>query len=378
MSSVHDFAWFAWDRFKCSRRSAAAIELEICVPPGHERNAALETAEIVDAMPRFQARFGAYPYRDLVVVHPPDVANPAGGMEYPGLIVTGAPWYTSLTGTRMLSAVTLHELAHQWFYGIVATDEVEYPVLDEGLASWAELTALTDEYGSGSAFSGFGITVSASAVAQWSGTNGYKPGPLAASARTFSSFSQLTSSVYARMTLLLQTLGNVYGQQRLRAALQAYARDNRFEHPGPQALVTAFESEMGAAAAANLERALHADAWVDFEPTHIEATSVDEHQWTYTIHVHRAGTLDVPVDVAVMLNNGQVQVMRCEFRQAECMLQARTASPLSSVTVDPHRSVTIESRCGNNTLWFAQPQRPWRLFERLLYGLQVIAGELIL
>jgi hypothetical protein len=374
MRGVHDFAWFAWDRFERFSSVFGGIRVEMYAPPGHARNVRLELAELGFGLPMFQDLFGTYPYSQLVVVHPPDVASPAGGMEYPGLIVTGGPWYSPLIGSRAISAVTFHELAHQWFYGLVATDEALYPVLDEGLASWAELHALMTKYGAGSAYSGFGVEVSASAFAQLMGTGGYRPGPLATSATSFGTFSQLTHSVYARMTLLLQTIGNVYGQEKLRAALRHYSLQNRFSHPPPQALVSAFEVEIGRAAGMILETALFSDGWVDFEPVSVSSRIMAPGTWKSSISVRRSGTLKLPVDVAVAFDDGHVLNHTCEFDRSECSFELESQMPVASVTVDPHRKITIESRCANNTVWRTVPPRPPLLLERLIYALQLVLG----
>jgi hypothetical protein len=209
------------------------------------------------------------------------------------------------------------------------------------------------------------------------GTHGYKPGPLANPATSFAAFSQLAHSVYARMTLLLQTLGNVYGHEKLRAALHRYALDNRFAHPGPEALISAFNSEMGHEAATNLERALYSDGWVDYAPSPFETELLDAQHWKSTIRVHRSGTLIFPAEVTATLADGQVQSHQCQFNEPDCTFDVYSRSRVTSVTVDPRRRVAIEARCANNTLWMASAPKPWRLMERLLYAFQLIIGGLV-
>ena len=91
--------------------------------------------------------FGPYPYPQLTVVAPPLNATEVGGMEYPTLVTTRA---TRLQATPPLSwscaleAVTVHEVAHQYFYGVVASNETEHPWLDEGLTSFVEGRCLQD------------------------------------------------------------------------------------------------------------------------------------------------------------------------------------------------------------------------------------------
>jgi len=69
-------------------------------------------------------RFGAYPYGEADVVL--DNGFWFGGMEYPGFVLD-----------RVSSTALAHELAHQWWYGIVGDDEYNDPWLDEGFTDYA-------------------------------------------------------------------------------------------------------------------------------------------------------------------------------------------------------------------------------------------------
>jgi hypothetical protein len=81
--------------------------------------------------------FGRYPYPTLTIVDPPAGGAAAGGMEYPTLITIfsdrGAPEYA--TG---LESVTIHEFGHQFFYGLLGSNEFEESWLDEGFTSYTD------------------------------------------------------------------------------------------------------------------------------------------------------------------------------------------------------------------------------------------------
>ncbi len=81
--------------------------------PGSEREAALEIDLVRFGLERFGAAFGRYPYCALTIVHPPEGAEEAGGMEHPTLITTGGSWLWPVVGVRYVEAVTVHELAHR-------------------------------------------------------------------------------------------------------------------------------------------------------------------------------------------------------------------------------------------------------------------------
>jgi hypothetical protein len=73
--------------------------------------------------------YGPYPYPQLTVVSPPPDALEAGGMEYPTFITAGARRMYSVPPLNRLSSpetVTVHEFGHQYFQGMLASNEFEH------------------------------------------------------------------------------------------------------------------------------------------------------------------------------------------------------------------------------------------------------------
>lgn len=77
------------------------------------------------SMNEFSEDFGDYPYPDVDVVL--TGFTTFGGMEYPQIVFTNPDRYT-----------VAHELAHQWWYGIVGDDQYAEPWLDESFATWSQ------------------------------------------------------------------------------------------------------------------------------------------------------------------------------------------------------------------------------------------------
>ena len=80
----------------------------------------------------FSKIFGEYPYKTLTVVKTPFVY---GGMEYPNLVFVS----DSVNSKEELYKVVVHEIAHQWWYGIVGNNEYTYPWLDEALTEFSTI-----------------------------------------------------------------------------------------------------------------------------------------------------------------------------------------------------------------------------------------------
>jgi hypothetical protein len=90
----------------------------------------------VDGMQFYGKRFGEYPYEEIDVVLG-ETGFGIAGMEYPGL-VTSLPKVPTANGVGPAVNVVVHELAHQWWYGVVGNNQVKEPWLDEGLTTFSE------------------------------------------------------------------------------------------------------------------------------------------------------------------------------------------------------------------------------------------------
>ncbi len=92
---------------------------------------------VANALELFSERFGPYPHDFLAVVE----AGLADGLEYDGLFFLDAGLYQNYRGTPegYLTAIAVHETAHQWWYGLVGSNQALHPWLDEAPATYSEL-----------------------------------------------------------------------------------------------------------------------------------------------------------------------------------------------------------------------------------------------
>jgi hypothetical protein len=392
---VHDFAWAAWPKFRERRARVGTVDVRLLYPPDGEKSAGIELSAVRRGLERFSRLYGEYPYPTLTVVHPPDSAAAAGGMEYPTFITTGGPWYTGFVGPRALESVTLHELLHQWFYGIVATDESRFPFLDEGLTTYAELSALDAFYGNGSAFQGFGLELSAPSLARVFAARRSEDVPVSSPASAFPGFRSLAALVYSRTGTALETLARVYGREKLERALGRYAREHRFGHPGPADFFGAVRSELGEQAARALELALVGRGRVDFlvrdlqtAPERTPAGVFDQKSGRTTVPVamatgarfagqvvvFRHGDIELPVDVEFVDRNGRRTRVHWDGRGTHRVVDWQGDVPLAFATVDPEHRVLLDDDLMNNAAAI-ELEPAVRTFERALYFSQLsLAG----
>lgn len=147
---VHDFAWIADRNAEVARDTyaegpyaASPVEILYVHQPYRRRMAPLILESVKHGLRFYGDRFMPYPYPRIVVDDLP--MGLGGGTEYPMLFTTSMAWFLPRLYTAP-QEVTLHEFGHQYWYGIVATNEFEEPWLDEGINSFVTRLLLEDEY----------------------------------------------------------------------------------------------------------------------------------------------------------------------------------------------------------------------------------------
>lgn len=144
---VRDFAAvITKDYYKQSAQTAGGITVNLWMLPGMEKAAAtlLDTAR--QSMDYFSQIYGKYPYEEIDVVLG-ETGFGIAGMEYPGLI-TSIPTMQTEKGIRPAVSVVAHELAHQWWYGVVGNNQAKEPWLDEGLTTFSEFLFMKEKMNS--------------------------------------------------------------------------------------------------------------------------------------------------------------------------------------------------------------------------------------
>ncbi len=132
--NAHDFAWFADKRFHVRKGEVklphSGREVTTRVMFTGEQAELWENAlsYVNDAICRFSEWIGDYPYQSYTAVQ--SALSAGAGMEYPGITVVGIQ-----DDAYSLEEVLAHEIAHNWFYAALGSNERRFPFMDEGLTS---------------------------------------------------------------------------------------------------------------------------------------------------------------------------------------------------------------------------------------------------
>jgi hypothetical protein len=239
---VHDFAWTADKRTakpmvdSWTGPGSPQVAITVLYPPEYAASAAPALQAAKDSLTYFSNTLGPYPYKTLTVVIPPYNAEEAGGMEYPTFF-TAEGYAQAAPNTferHALDFVTIHEFGHGYFYGLLASNEFEEPMLDEGLNEYWDLrmlrergqdiyaaTPLTRKLGFAPHFKVF--------EAERLGTP--RSDPADAIGQNAYDRLQGIGPVYARTAVAMRDLEERIGKANMERAFKEYYRRWKFRHP---------------------------------------------------------------------------------------------------------------------------------------------------
>jgi hypothetical protein len=217
---AREFAVALSDRFKVQEARVGEVTLRLYTLPADEPVVTdyAGLAVVTGAFETFVSRFGPYPFLEFDVV---EASVPIDGYEFSGMVYVG---YGVRTQESLddYEYVVAHELAHQWWYGLVGNHTVDEPWLDEGLATYAAVLYKEDAYspGAGERLLGY-----------WQRMEGGRQPqdpPLNSSTLEFSSWGPYHKTVYTQAAFFLAQLRQELGEEAFFELLKRYQRTYRY------------------------------------------------------------------------------------------------------------------------------------------------------
>lgn len=252
---VHDFAWFADKRFYVCKDQIELPESKRLVDTwvfftGKRFGMWKDAITYVNESTIFYSfHLGDYPYNHVTAVDGTIMAG--GGMEYPNITVINDP-----SSDFELDMVITHEVGHNWFYGILGSNEREHPFLDEGLNSLYEMRYLRAKYGDkklGSLINFessklFGINKwpvwKYHELTHFIGMRNNSDQPISLHSEAYTP-SNYGSVVYSKTAVDFDYLMEAVDEIRFDNAMKAYYQAFRFKHPYPEDLFKSLSSSLG-------------------------------------------------------------------------------------------------------------------------------------
>jgi hypothetical protein len=131
------FALSFSDSFQVASTNVGGVTIFSYYFPNYETSAQAVLAATAKSFEIYSQRFGPYPHKTLTVAQ----GDFEDGMEYSAFYFHSRGIYNNYDGTLVnhLTAVSVHETAHQWWFEQVANDQGLEPWLDESLATYSEI-----------------------------------------------------------------------------------------------------------------------------------------------------------------------------------------------------------------------------------------------
>ena len=130
------FTLSASDQFLVSESAVGSVKIRSYYFDGYKAAGESILYSAVQAVSIYAAKFAPYPYETLSIVQT-DIHD---GQEEDGLVFVATDFYGQYGGgaKNNLTTIGVHEIAHQWWYGLVGNDQAMEPWLDEAMAVYSE------------------------------------------------------------------------------------------------------------------------------------------------------------------------------------------------------------------------------------------------
>jgi Peptidase family M1 domain len=368
---VHDFAWTADPTTNivedAVQISSGTVKIRTLMQPGHMASAPRYLEALKSTMKKFDEWIGPYPYSQITVVDPPHGGGAAGGMEYPMFITAGTTWWVP-SALKIPEGVVEHEFGHQYWYGMVATNEFEDAWLDEGINQYTECKIMDALYGSKvDVLNTRAITAGERGLDRISYIRSADFDPMTSYGWQFLNFDSYGDITYSKTALVLLTLEHIIGEQKVREAQHVYFERYRFKHP----TADDFMNTVNEAAGQNLDwywnqavrgtqvldyRILKADSeradWADKNAPKVEKKG--ETEYLSSVVVHRKGDFVFPVVLEVKFDDGETIREGWDGVDRWHRFTWQKKAELVSAEIDPDHAILLDRDRFNNS-WLQKP-----------------------
>jgi aminopeptidase N len=279
-------------------------------------------------------------------------------MEYPTLITGGTSWNMP-KGILLPEVVTEHEFGHQYWYGMVATNEFEEAWLDEGINSYTEVKVMDALYGKNS-FANLPFAQMSEDQAQRAMyLSDPNKDPIARLGWKYYSNSSYGSITYGKTATMLLTLEKVIGEDTMRNALHTYFMRYRFTHPTGEDFIKTVEEVSGRDLKWYFDQAVYGTQMMDYEVSNAHSdplkwweqsssNSKDEVYRTY-VSVRRTGDFQFPVDLVVKFDDGSSAIEHWNGQDTWTRFQYDRKAKVVSAEIDPQNQLMMDRNWFNNS-----------------------------
>ncbi len=283
--NVHDFVWAADTAYTMIKKQIPNGPLFYFV---YKRVDSLQSRwenlanTIEKAYPYIAKTFGIYPYKNYSFIQGGD-----GGMEY--------PMATLIKGPSVGTAI--HEFMHNWYQGLMGTNESLYPWMDEGFATYAELRVSNWLRGD------TGFAFGSSYRSYFRIVKSGKEEAMITHADHYNTNYAYSVASYSKGSIYLAQLGYIVGEKNLDKILLEYYNEWKFKHPNPNDFLRIAEKISG------IELHWYNQYWINSTRTIDYAIGdINMNGNQVAVSLKRIGLMPMPLDVLITFRDGSEEM----------------------------------------------------------------------
>jgi hypothetical protein len=366
---IHDFAWTASPRYKVKEDGVfqgqmGPVAMRILMQPAHWGQVERHEKILRESLDHFERWYGPYPYKTITLVDP-EPGSAAGGMEYPTFITGETNWFMP-EGLKLPEIVVEHEFGHQYWYGMVATNEFEDAWMDEGINSYTEVKVLDSILGKDTSIMNLaGMTVGERELQRMEYIGGPDLDPMAKNAYDYYNSNSYAGVTYGKTASVLLTLESIVGEDTMAKAMHTYFMKYRFTHPTKEDFLKTLEEVSGRDLRWYFNQAVYGTQVMDYKVSRIESLPVnwyedekkgakkDDKDTLYRSYVwlQRKEEFVMPVEVEIKFENGEK--LREHWDGVERWVKLgpyEKKTKVVSAEIDPDHKIQLDRNDFNNSL----------------------------
>jgi hypothetical protein len=360
---VHDFAWTTSPDFlealaRFEHPGLPPVEMRLILQPEHASQIARHFETARATLRLYGEWFGAYPYGHITMVDPP-WQTATDGMEYPTLFTVGTRWLMPREDT-FLEDTVVHETGHQWFHGIVATNEFEDAWMDEGINQYANARVMAEEFSEGRDvprfFGGFvpwvleGVRWDRLTSGEFMFTYRDSPTVDVQATPSFRYWPRTSGPItYAKPALWLHTLERALGWTTVQQILSTFFDRWKFKHPKPDDLFQVANEVSRRDLSPFFDQVYRGSVVFDYGVDSVTSADTADETFANEIIVRRHGDGIFPVTILATLANGEQRRFAWDGAGRWHRITLEHASRVVSAQVDPDQILVLDTNFTNNS-----------------------------
>jgi hypothetical protein len=363
---IHDFAWTASPRYKVKddgvfNGQMGPVRMQILMQPAHWSQVERHEKILKESLEHFESWYGPYPYKTITLVDT-EPGSAAEGMEYPTFITGGTTWWMP-EGIHEPELVVEHEFGHQYWYGMVATNEFEDAWMDEGINSYTEVKVLDSILGKYTSIMNIaGATMGEREEQRLGYISAADLDPIAQKAYDYQSYGSYGGITYGKTASVLLTLEGIIGPDTMAKAMRVYFMRYRFTHPTKEDFLHTIEEVSGQNLRWYFDRAIYGSPVLDYKVLKIESypanwyeqkksSQKDDKNTIYhsVVYLQRKEDFVMPVEVEIKFDNGEKIREHWDGASRWTKFTYEKNAKVTSAEIDPDHTIQIDRNNFNNS-----------------------------